>query len=235
MRNTRPKSFPYGRQSCRLALRSTIGERRTVASYYHAGQNSALYSYCSSGHIGTGLAIEVEQCLDDIANGTLDDGNAPYRELQCSDVLEDIATICTVLTESPNVAFEDMTLFKVLDRQDRELPALDVVAYWGGEHWYVVSIESGFSPPMYLVASDNPSEAEESFVEAKSSHVAMDDAAVADYGATLEEAMDNGIGVGPEGTLYDTESIGIYDVARVVESEDYWYDDGLQSFSADSL
>lgn len=35
---------------------------REIASWWHGGQSSALYAFCSTGHRGEGLAQEVREC-----------------------------------------------------------------------------------------------------------------------------------------------------------------------------
>lgn len=37
---------------------------RTVASYWHGGQGSALYAFASSGTIVDGLESEIEECIE---------------------------------------------------------------------------------------------------------------------------------------------------------------------------
>ena len=39
---------------------------REIASWWHGGQSSALYAFCSTGHRSDFLAGEVRQCLAEV-------------------------------------------------------------------------------------------------------------------------------------------------------------------------
>lgn len=46
------------------------GEARTLAGYWHGGQTSPLYAFCSTGTITDGLTSEIESCLEHVASSS---------------------------------------------------------------------------------------------------------------------------------------------------------------------